>query len=277
MSDRAGENAMNSHRTSPASATRRLLWACLVCGWSTCFVGCAGQQARRTPSAGTIAERKAVLDEALSPRRRAETYAAGAAKLEQDGFPRDAAEQYAKARSVDPSLPGIAHRLAVLYDREENFEKAAPEYAAALAERPDDADVRNDYGYFRLRQGAFDEAERSLRQALELAPEHAAARGNLAQLLAETGREAEALAIYERLVGPAAARSNVGLILARRGRTPEARRHLEAAVALEPTLRPARSALDHLSRTAGEPPPMLAAGPSGAASADPTAADRRLR
>lgn len=230
----------------------RLRWT-FVSATLALFAGCAQSSAGRLKSPAAIAQQRAVLEEALSPRKRAEACLANAAKLEQDGFPRDAIDQYQRARALDASVPGAAHRLAVLLDREGEFERAAPEYAAALAERPLDAAVWNDYGYFLYQRSRFPEAEQALRRSLELDPSGEPAAGNLALVLAEQGRDGEALAVWEPLVGPAAARNNLGMILARRGRTEEAQTLLQQAVARDPSLRPARAALDIVSTEAAKP------------------------
>lgn len=179
----------------------------------------------------------------LLPHDAAQVCRATAEQLEQNGRAAEAIDQYLRARRFDPDLEGIAHHLAVLYDRAGDHERALPEYRRAIQESPKNADLWNDYGYFEYEREDYAAAEKHLRRALELAPKHPRAAVNLGLTLAEQGKYDDAQVAFEKAVSPAAAQHNLGIILARHGKTVEAAELLHAAAAADPTLKPTQAVL----------------------------------
>ena len=112
---------------------------------------------------------------------------------EERGMDREAIDAYLNVRNQQPNRPGVAHALAVLYDRTGRVDAAAAEYTRALEEEPKDADLHCDYGYFLYSSSRLDEAEASYRRALELAPHHRQTQVNLGVLLAYGGKDKEAM------------------------------------------------------------------------------------
>ena len=153
--------------------------------------------------------------------------------------------QLKKARTLDPTLPGVAHPLAVLYDRQGQFGFAELEYERAMEEGVT-ADLLNDFGYFRFSQGNLMAARQLLTQARELAPQHPQATLNLAMVTAAEQDYESALTLFEDVVGLAAAHQNVGLLMISHGQTRSARRHLSQAVRLDPSLETAAEVLARL-------------------------------
>jgi tetratricopeptide (TPR) repeat protein len=170
--------------------------------------------------------------------------------MEAHGHDLAAIEQYERARSFNEKLPGVSRRLAVLYERTDNREKASDEYAAAFLEDARDADLWNDLSHFQFTGGDFEGAETAARTALRINGEHKLAWVNLAVSLAEQKRYDDAHAAFSRAVGPAAAHSNLAIILTRHGETDLARRRLAEAQRLEPTLRQPRDVLATLGGNA---------------------------
>ena len=80
--------------------------------------------------------------EELPPARAAEACLASARELEKHGYEADAIVQYEKARQDNPRLTQVSRRLAVLYDRQGNAQRALAEYQLALKVQPRDADLR---------------------------------------------------------------------------------------------------------------------------------------
>ncbi len=185
----------------------------------------------------------------LSPAESAEVCAATAREMEAHGKELAAIEQYERARSFDRRRKGIAPRLAVLYDRQGNHERASAEYATALREEPKNADLWNDFAYFQFEREAYDEAEQAARRAVALDADHKRAWVNLGLILAERQRYDEAYESFTRAVSPAAAHNNLGIILARQGNAAEAREHLAEAHRIDPTLRQPHAVLAYLNES----------------------------
>jgi Tfp pilus assembly protein PilF len=154
-----------------------------------------------------------------------------------------AIEQLEKAREISPRIKGVSHPLAVLYDRQGRFDAAEREYQRALEESPRNADLLNDYGYFLYSRGDLALAEQHLRAAIKSAPEHQKALLNLGLILGRQQKFDEALAVFEKAVGPAAARHNLGLLHTQQGNSAEARRWFAAASRLDPSLTQSREVL----------------------------------
>lgn len=158
-----------------------------------------------------------------------------AREMEAHGKHAAAIEQYERARKHAPQQPGIAPRLAVLYDREAQRERAAREYALAVKEDPTNADLWNDFAYFQLQRAEFVDAEISARRALTLDPDHKRAWVTRGLIEAELERYDDAYRSFTRAVSPAAAHNNLGIILARQGKTELAEKELAEARRLDPT------------------------------------------
>jgi tetratricopeptide (TPR) repeat protein len=160
---------------------------------------------------------------------------AAAGALAAGGHGAEAIAQYERAREIDPGVK-VARRLAVLYDREGQPERALTEFRRALREGPRDAGLFNDLGYCYYRQGDYREAESWLRQAVAINPGCERAWVNLGLVLGKEGRYDESCTAFARAVRPAQARANVAVLLAEEGRLEEAKASLRNALALEPDL-----------------------------------------
>lgn len=144
-----------------------------------------------------------------------ETCLAAAREFEAHNELPAAIEQYERARSFDAQLKGVAKRLAVLYERQGNRDKAVAEYAAAFREEPRDADLWNDFSHFQFAGGDYAAAETAARTALRINAEHKLAWVNLGLSLAEQRKYDEARESLARAVGSEAAGQNLKIILAR--------------------------------------------------------------
>ncbi len=205
---------------------------------------------RAVPAGATAGTANAVD---LPPERAARVCLATAQELEQKGHEAEAILEYRRARQWDAHVPGVARRLAVLYDRRGDAEHARDEYLAALQEQPRDTDLLNDFGCFHYHRGNGAEAEKYLRQALALNPEYDRAWGNLGKALALQGKYEQSCEAFGHVVRPAQAAMNVGILLAKEGKVAEARHVLHRALRLEPELQAARAVLESMdSKTSPE-------------------------
>lgn len=177
--------------------------------------------------------------------------------LEKKGYVAEALAQYENARKHDPQAPGVARRLAVLYDLQDNAARAESEYLRALREQPRDAELLNDFGYFHYRHNRLTAAESWLRNAVTVDPQCGCAWINLGQVLAHQGRSEESFHAFTHVLRPAEAYSNVGILLAKQGRTAEARSALRQALTLDANLKQARAFLNALPSVAEQLPPNV--------------------
>jgi Flp pilus assembly protein TadD len=197
----------------------------------------------RPAAAGKAGEEDAALDQA------ARTCLAQAERLAGEGREAEAVAQYERAREIDPRAK-VARRLAVLYDREGDTERALSEFRRALREGPRDAALFNDLGYCYYRRCDFHEAESWLRQAVAINPACDRAWVNLGLVLGREGRFEESCDAFARAVRPGPGRSGLAAMLAEEGRLEEAKDTLRKAQDLEPGLQLAQVVLGVLEPSA---------------------------
>ena len=166
---------------------------------------------------------------------------------EQRGMDADAIRAYQEVRKLNPKQEGVAHALAVLYDRSAMTDAAAREYALALTEAPRNADVLCDHGYFLYSIGQMKEAEQSLRKGLAVDPTHQQCKINLAVVLGEGEQYREAETLFEDAIGPAAARHNIGMLKLRHGETETGAKLVSEASMKDPSIKQTRSVLDWIA------------------------------
>ncbi|MEM8669842.1 MAG: tetratricopeptide repeat protein [Planctomycetota bacterium] len=159
----------------------------------------------------------------------------------------EAIAAFEEVRSLDPNYPGVAHALAVLYDRSAMTDAAQREYTAALAEDPTNSNVLCDYGYFLYSTGRLDEAEATLRRVLTEHSNHRQSIVNLAVVLATKHEYDEARVLFEQAIGPAAAMHNIGMFKIRQGEVIEGETMIANAFEKDPSIRQAQAVLEHVA------------------------------
>lgn len=163
------------------------------------------------------------------------------------GMDEEATSQYLVARGIDPAVRGVAHPLAVLYDRAGKMDAADREYRTAMTELGDQPDLLSDYGYFLYCRGKIDEAEKLLRTAIKKQPKHHQATVNLALVVGARGNYEEAQKLFTEAIGPAAALHNIGMLKLRSGDQAGAIENLRAASSQDPSLTESRQVLAKLT------------------------------
>lgn len=144
--------------------------------------------------------------------------------------------------SKDRRAAEIHHDLAVEALRAGRAPDAIREYDAALALDDRLAEAHRGRALvLDLSFGRVEDAEASYRRALALRPAFSEAHNDLGQLLARTGRHAEALVEFDAALDnmlykePYVARCNKGLALHRMGRKEDGLAELRACLAVAPT------------------------------------------
>jgi Tfp pilus assembly protein PilF len=169
-----------------------------------------------------------------------------------------------------PALVGYAH----LKDHLGQLDQATALYQQAAIQHPRQASVHNDLGLCLHRRGLLKESIASLHAAVDLAPDKKLYRNNLATALVDAGRPVEAYQQLAAAHGEAVAHYNLGYLLASKGDHRQAAAEYQRALALDPSLSPAREALAQLT-PAPQPAVAVAQAPpraARAASAPPPAA-----
>lgn len=189
----------------------------------------------------------------LAPDKAATLCLAAATELEKGGYYTQAIAQCELARQHQPGLPGLSRKLAGLYAREGDLEKAVAEYKKALAASPKDADLLNDMGYCCYQVKDFTAAEKYLRQALSLKPQLQRAHANLGLALGRQENWRESLEEFKKAGSVASAHANLAAMYHAAGRDDDARRECQIALGMDAKLGATQELLAKLEEKTKEP------------------------
>lgn len=183
----------------------------------------------------------------LRPSESAKVCFATAESLEKGGKETEAVQMYERARQLDVKVANQAtRRMANLYGRLGEFDKAKQEYVLALQQNPNDAELLNDFGYCYYCRGLWDDSEKRLRQSIAINPKNGRAWSNLGMTLAQKGETKESLEAFQKTVSPGQAYCNLGFLLATQGKRNEACDAFKEALKHEPDLQRAAVAIAKL-------------------------------
>ncbi len=147
-----------------------------------------------------------------------------------------ARESYQKALDIDPksidAMLGLS-RLEQLSGRNADAEK---HLAKAQKMRPKDPVVHAAWAEYYAAQQQWGPAVKKYRDAIELAPDEALFKHQLAIILGKSGDWDGAYSTFETIVTAGEAHYNVGYLLHQQGNLLEAERHLRLAVETKPDL-----------------------------------------
>ncbi|MCE9530045.1 MAG: tetratricopeptide repeat protein [Planctomycetes bacterium] len=218
-------------------------------GTALCIsAGCLGID-RKTFDPGSLkvnSEMESPQKMELPTKEGAKACLATAQMLEKSGKNPEAIALYEKARTSDPSHKNVCRRLAVLYDRQGEFEKAEIEYNKAIALFPRDANLLNDAGYSNFCRGNWTLAEDYLRQAIEIDPDMKRAWTNLGMVQVHQGKVSAAYETFLHAVPEPQARCNLAFAFILMGNQKDAIAQYRLALELDPNLQIARDALTKL-------------------------------
>ncbi len=207
---------------------------------------------------GRIGATSPDVDEIASdPQILPQTYLAAGRLAESRGDLILAASMYSKAAALDQDCVDAHARLGLALVRMGRYKQAEEALLTAVELAPEKAYLRNNLAFAYLQQQRWPQAETALREALELQPTFARARVNLGMVLARTGQYPEAMEQFLQVLPPASAHYNLGLIHELNCRHDLAQASFTQALTLDPHMAPAR---EGLKRIASVVPP---AQPSG--------------
>jgi tetratricopeptide (TPR) repeat protein len=176
--------------------------------------------------------------------------------LHQTGRLDEAEAAYAKALADRPDDPDLRHGFGVLLSQRGELAKAMELIRSAIDLRPAAAAYYNSLGNVLQQQNLLPEAERQFRTAISLQPELAAAHVNLGNALRLMGRIEESLSAYQAALAirpdHAATIVQLGIALLQAGRAAEAIPWLEKGLRLGPGLAAARTAYADALDRAGD-------------------------
>ncbi len=123
------------------------------------------------------------------------------------------------------------------YVDQDELDKAAVEFQAALDLEPDNATAHNDLGAVYVEQGQFDQAVTALQEAIKLDPTNAFAHANLCHAYTELGQFGEALTECQKAIdldrSSATAHNILGILYYEQNNLDEAEREFKEAVKLD--------------------------------------------
>jgi Tfp pilus assembly protein PilF len=163
--------------------------------------------------------------------------------MERHGKYEEALRIYEKILERQPKQAIASHRLGVLAVRRGEHAMALEYFERARGKEKASADLLNDIGYTQYLTNDLESAEATLREALQANPHLESARTNLGLVLAEQGREQDALVEFRKSVSEAEAHANLAYVQTRLGKLTEAEKNYHRALELNPKQKAAAEAL----------------------------------
>jgi Flp pilus assembly protein TadD/lysophospholipase L1-like esterase len=153
------------------------------------------------------------------------------------GKPAEAVAQFQQALAADPTHAGACNNLGIAYERL-GRDEAQAQFERAIQLQPDFTHAHFNLARILMQKGRDAEAVVELERTLQIDPNHVGALNMLGTALGRQQKFAEATSCLERAIrldpNHAEARSNLGAAYAGQGRLREAVTQLEAAQRLDP-------------------------------------------
>ena len=177
------------------------------------------------------------------------------AELEKTALADLARSDYQEVIKLDPKHLPAYQGLARMYLKLGQKDRALETINQALAQAPRDANLLYDLALCQLCRRDYNEAETTLRRALEIDPENRQFRKQLGLTLAREGQFDRSIEVLTQVyAGPAYAHYLVARMLDGVFGQPEAcKEHLRLALAANPNLNEARSLLSEMENPAPRP------------------------
>lgn len=172
-----------------------------------------------------------------------EVYVANGQLWETNGDFNKALEQYGRALELEPENAAALASVARLHDRQGNVDQAIKYFHKAIESEPSDPGLYSDLGMLLSKMGRHDEAAAQLQKSIAIAPKTKRYANNLAIVLMEAGRSEEAFSVLAKAHEPAKAHYNMAYLEYQHQNLEKTRGHLQQAIALDPTLKPAHDLL----------------------------------
>lgn len=231
---------------------RLLLVACLITltGCQSWFGG-SSKKSFTTQSASTASpEDTTMIPASWFAKKKAspDLYVATARLAESRGDFEGAAAQYEKVLKDSPDYVPALLSYAHLQDHQNKLAEATKLYERAVKANPKEAGAYNDLGLCYARRGMATEALTNLGKAVQLQPDKALYRNNLACVLVDQHRLDDALVHLRAVNTDAVANYNMGILLEQRKQDMVAQTYFQRALQLNPSFAEARQWSEQLAK-----------------------------
>ena len=152
----------------------------------------------------------------------------------------DARKAYQAALKTEPNNIDAMRRLAKVYAKMGDYDRAFETYKNALAKYPKDAELWYDLGKCHNRRKDFAQSIPCFNEALKIDPENRVYLMELGFTLAYRGQVDQGLAVLIRAQGAALAHYSLARVLIQRDQLAEAHQHLQVALRENSNLTEAR-------------------------------------
>jgi tetratricopeptide (TPR) repeat protein/NAD-dependent dihydropyrimidine dehydrogenase PreA subunit len=168
--------------------------------------------------------------------------------LVEEGRSHEAVLAYSRVVELDPGNPAGYLGLGTVLGSSGQYNEALEVFTQGLTMNPATVELRYNRGLSLALLGNLDGAIVEFERVLDDDPDYLPARENLAGILAAAGRYEDAVPVFEEAVRRSPADPQLRIMAARAclgaGERDRAEEHIEAAIALDPSLGPARRLLD---------------------------------
>lgn len=160
----------------------------------------------------------------------------------QGNYPK-AIDSYSRALEVEAKNPTALLSMARLYDRQQDSAKSIEFYRKVIDVAPNNADAYGELGSVYARSGNLKEAKNELQKAVNLQPKNRTHRSSLAGVMLDSGDTEGAFDELRQAEAPAMAHYQMAYLHFNRKNIPATQQQLNAALQIDPNLKPARDLL----------------------------------
>jgi len=232
-----------------ASSLERDPWLNLPSPWST-VKATPPRSATSTSLEEPQAEKKAVSKKPTAKSKKGKEESAVALAMlnglncERSGEWDKAREVYEQIRKEHPDNLEAIHRLGIVADAQRRHIEAEQIFLFVLEQQPRNPELLADLGYCYYLQGQLTKAESALAKATKLDPANQRYWNNLGLVLGHERRYEQSLDCFRKCGSEADAQYNLAFVYAGQERPGDAKRCFQTALAIDPTHRRAREALN---------------------------------
>ena len=176
--------------------------------------------------------------------------------LEKTGKTGDAVAAYQKMRgSEGPDAQQATKKLALLYYRSGEMDRAEQEFLLLKQQNPKDASTLTSLGNINYQRGMWGTAEKCYRDALYHQADHVEAWTGLGMTLAQLEAYNDSVDALSKVVSKAEAYCCVARVLSQQGKRQDAVRAYETALTIDPAMQQAKMELARIQQTVRTDPP----------------------